>query len=53
MYKNTVTGEVFTLDEIKDAYEQFKWDMKDSYDSFEDWFDEMCRRGDFEEIENA
>ena len=52
MYKNTITGEIFTLEEIREAYEEFEWDMRTEYDSFEDWFETMCRRGDFEEIDN-
>ena len=51
-YRNTITGEIFTLEEIRESYEEFFWDMRTEYDSFEDWFEAMCRRGDFEEIEN-
>lgn len=50
-YRNTNTDEIFTMDEIKDSYEQFKWDMKTEYDSFEEYFEAMCDRGDFEEVE--
>lgn len=28
MYRNTVTGEVFTVDESREAYEEFEWDLK-------------------------
>ena len=43
-YRNTNTGEAFTLEEIKTAYEQFKHEM--DFDSFEDFVDE------FEEVED-
>ena len=48
MYRNTVTGEVFTVDESREAYEEFEWDFRLEYDSFEDWFAEMIKKGDFE-----
>lgn len=53
-YRNTVTGEVFTLDEIREACEECFWDIRSEfgYDNFDDWFEAMCQRGDFEEIEN-
>lgn len=35
MYRNTVTGEVFTIDESRKAYEEFEWDFRLEYDSFE------------------
>lgn len=35
MYRNTVTGEVFTVDESREAYEEFEWDFRLEYDSFE------------------
>ena len=53
-YRNTVTGEIFTLNEIKEAYEECFWDIRSEfgYTTFEEWFEAMCQRGDFEEIEN-
>jgi hypothetical protein len=51
MYINTNTGEVFTMDEIRESFEQFRYDMETEYDSFEEYFEAMCDRGDFEEIE--
>lgn len=53
-YRNTVTGEIFTLDEIREAYEECFWDIRSEfgYDNFDDWFEAMYQRGDFEEIEN-
>lgn len=48
-YRNTITGETFTIEEIREEYEVFFWDMRTEYDSFEEWFREMYRRGDFEE----
>ena len=50
MYRNTVTGEVFTVDESREAYEEFEWDFRLEYDSFEDWFAEMIKKGDFEKV---
>ena len=50
MYRNTVTGEVFTVDESREAYEEFEWDFRLEYDSFEDWLAEMIRKGDFEKV---
>ena len=43
MYLVFDTGEIWTEKEIKEAYEQFKDEMK--YDSFEDYMDEMLRMG--------
>ena len=53
-YRNTVTGEIFALDEIREAYEECFWDIRSEfgYTTFEEWFEAMCQRGDFEEIEN-
>ena len=51
MYRNTNTGETFTMDEIRESFEQFRYDMKTEYDSFEEYFEAMCNRGDFEEVE--
>ena len=50
-YRNTNTGEVFTMDEIRESFEQFRYDMETEYDSFEEYFEAMCDRGDFEEVE--
>ncbi len=50
-YRNTITGEVFTEEEIREAYEEFQWDMRIEWNSFEDWFEAMCKRGDFTEVE--
>ena len=49
-YRNTITGEMFTVDESREAYEEFEWDFRLEYDSFEDWFAEMIRKGDFEKV---
>lgn len=53
-YRNTITGEIFTLEEIEEDYEEFYWDLRGDYGcyNFEDWFEAKCRRGDFEEVEN-
>lgn len=51
-YRNTITGEFFTMDEIREAYEEFFWDMRLQYDNWSEWFDEMYRRGDFEKADS-
>jgi hypothetical protein len=40
------TGETFTLDEIKDDFEK-AWELKDQYESFEEYLEAMIKRGDF------
>ena len=43
MYKNIDTNEVYTLDELKESFEQFKHEM--SFDTFEDYMDHFLRMG--------
>lgn len=55
MYKDLNTGETYTLEEIREGFEQFKdemtrWDCAEDkevprYESFEDYMDEMLRLG--------
>ena len=55
-YKNVDTGEVWTLEEVKEAYEDFKHEIADEAKSFEDYLDDMLdmgrrKEGGLEEIE--
>ena len=44
-YRDINTGEVWTEDEIRKAFEAFRYEMKETYDSFEEYMDEMLRLG--------
>ena len=43
MYRNFDTNELFTEEEVKNLYEQFKDEMP--YDSFEDYIEDMLSKG--------
>lgn len=43
LYRDIDTGEVFTIEELKEIYEQQKDEM--SYDSFDDYMDEALTLG--------
>ena len=49
-YMDTNTGELYTEDELNKLFEQFKWEMLLHYDSFEDYIDDMVRKGNLKEI---
>ena len=42
-FKDMDTGEVWSFEELRKAYDQFGSEME--YDSFEDWFDTMLSLG--------
>ena len=44
MYRNFDTNELFTEEEVKNLYEQFKDEIPD-YDSFEDYIEDMLSKG--------
>jgi len=46
-YRNIDTNEIWTLEEIKEAYEQTKWDTYPDGDfpEFEDYLDELLAQG--------
>lgn len=50
-YRNTNTGEVFSLNEIQKAYDMFRYDMENDYGCFDNWFDKMCQNGEYEEVD--
>lgn len=43
MYKEFDTGEVYTLEELEEAFEQFKDEM--AYTTFDEYMEEMLRQG--------
>ena len=47
MYRNIDTGEAWTEDEIRNAYESFRDESAymSQFDSFEDYLDEQIRSG--------
>lgn len=42
-FKNIESGEIWSYEEIKEAYDQFKDEMR--YDSVEEWIDELLSLG--------
>lgn len=48
-YRNTSTGELFTLEEVKDLFEQYKWEMKQHFDSFDEYLEHLLKTGGLEE----
>lgn len=51
MYKDMNTGEVFTLEEVKDLFEQYRWELKRHYDSFDEYMDDMKKKGNLKEVD--
>ena len=51
MYKDMNTGEVFTLEEVKDLFEQYRWELKRHYESFDEYMDDMKKKGNLKEID--
>lgn len=51
MYKDMNTGEVFTLEEVKDLFEQYRWELKRHYDTFDEYLDDMKKKGNLKEID--
>lgn len=43
VYRNIDTGELFTLEEIREGYEMFRGEME--YDSFEEYLDYLTELG--------
>ena len=44
-YRNVDTGEVFTLEELKELYEQFKWEISDNPVDFEEYLEDLLNQG--------
>ena len=51
-YKNTNTGIVWTEEEVREAYEQFKCEMENPKDSFEEYLEDLIQKGELEETED-
>lgn len=47
-YRNTDTGEVWTLEEIGEAFKQFRHEMPENYDSVADFINKMIMKGKFQ-----
>ena len=48
-YTDTDTGENNTAEELRSAYEQYKDDMEETYDSFEEYLESVLNAGMIEE----
>ena len=48
-YRDTDTGENYTAEELRSAYEQYKDDMEETYDSFEEYLESVLNAGMIEE----
>ena len=44
-FRNIDTNEIWTLDEVKEAYEQFKYEISDEPADFEDYLDDLLAQG--------
>lgn len=51
MYQDMNTGYFYTADEVKDLYEQYKWELERHYDSFDEYMDEMVKKGNMKEVD--
>lgn len=45
MYRNIDTNEVYTLEEVKESYEKFKWEISDNPVDFEEYLENMLNQG--------
>ena len=44
-YKNLDTNEIWTMEEVKEAYEQFKYEISDAPVDFEEYLDNLLAQG--------
>lgn len=44
-FRNIDTNEIFTLEEVRESYEQFKYEISDEPVSFEDYLDDLLDQG--------
>lgn len=44
-FRNINTNEIWTMDEVKESYEQFKYEISDDPISFEDYLDNLLDQG--------
>ena len=44
-YKNLDTNKIWTLEEVKEAYEQFKYEISDGSVDFEEYLDNLLAQG--------
>lgn len=45
MYKNFDTGETFTLEELKELFNQFNYETEQPFDSFDEWLENQLDQG--------
>lgn len=44
-YMDTITGEIWTEEEIKEVFEQVRYEMEEQYDSFDEYLEGQLRNG--------
>ena len=50
-YRNTATGELFTFEEVKALFEQYKWEMGLRFDNFDEYLEHLLKTGGLVEID--
>ena len=51
-YRDMNTGNLYTIDEIEELFDQFRWEMEKHYDSFEEYLDDMIQKDNFRKIDD-
>jgi hypothetical protein len=51
MYMDDASGEFYTLEEVKEGFEQFKYEMNCEDTDFEDWLNHQILTGMIREVE--
>ena len=50
-YVDNNTGYFYTTEELKKLFEQFRWEMKRHYDTFDEYIDDMKQKGNLREVD--
>lgn len=51
-YIDNNTGNFYTTEELKELFEQFGWETKRHYDSFDEYLDDMKHKGNLKEVDH-
>lgn len=50
MYKDLITGELYTRNEVEELFEQFHYEMETECEDLDEYLDEKIKSGDLKEI---
>ena len=50
-YVDNNTGYFYTTEELKKLFEQFRWEMKRHYDTFDEYIDDMKQKKNLREVD--